>query len=83
MHALLSDPGEIARQALHGVLMLPSANLTASAPANSNLSGLNHTAYTLAVYASQLGSRRRTLRKTRFRLVANLAGRASAREVPS
>ena len=33
--------------------MLPSAKLTASAPARTVISGLNHTALPLAVYASQ------------------------------
>ncbi len=35
--------------------MLPSAKLTASAPARTVISGLNHTARSLAVYASQGG----------------------------
>jgi hypothetical protein len=37
--------------------VLPSAFLTTSAPTR-NLSGLNHTAYGLSVYASQPGSPR-------------------------
>jgi hypothetical protein len=35
--------------------MLPSAKLTTSAPARTVISGLNHTAHSLAVYASQGG----------------------------
>jgi len=35
--------------------LLPSASLTASAPAALMLSRLNHTAYSLAIYASQPG----------------------------
>jgi hypothetical protein len=45
------------RQASFGMLMLPSVNTTTSAP-TITLSRLNHTACTLAVYASQHGSPR-------------------------
>src|SRR5207244_11332486 len=40
----------------------------------SHVSRLNHTACSLAVYASQLGLLRSTPRKTRFPLAANLGG---------
>ena len=43
------------RQAKFGVSIQPSASTIASAPTKSSLSGLNNTAYTLAVYASQHG----------------------------
>ncbi len=59
------------RQALCDVSMLPSAISRTSAPATWNLSGLNRTAYALAVYASQPGIAPRP-RKTRFRLLARL-----------
>ena len=52
--------------------VLPSLLRTRSAPPHSNLSGLNHTACSLAVYASQLGLLRSTPRKTRFSLTATL-----------
>ena len=44
------------RQATGDASVLPSAFRTASAPAISVLTGLNHTAHPLAVYASQGGS---------------------------
>lgn len=61
MHALLSDPGGIAATGQSGIAllvasMLPSAISMASAPTRNSLSGLNHTAYMLAVYASPTGS---------------------------
>ena len=72
VHALLFDPGGIGRaRPSCGTPMLPSAVTMASAPATVNVSGLNHTAYALAVYASQPGIAPRP-RKTRFRLSAIL-----------
>ena len=53
--------------------VLPYACLTASAPA-IRLSGLNRAARSLPVHASRPGSLRGS-RKTRFRLLARLAGR--------
>src|SRR5437867_502424 len=49
-------PGGSPRLAPRGVSMLPSAVLKASAPPANPLSGLNHAACTIAVYASQPGS---------------------------
>ena len=51
-HALLFDPGGTFTPGQCGVSVLPSAILTASAPTITLLSGLNHTAYPLPVYAS-------------------------------
>jgi hypothetical protein len=55
VHAPLSAPGGISTPGLGGVSMLPSAVLTASASPTNPLSGLNHAACTIAVYASQAG----------------------------
>ncbi len=57
-HALLCDPGGIerARPITAARCCLPYRVRTTSAPTNSPLSRLNHTAYALAVYASQCGS---------------------------
>ena len=54
LHALLSDPGGTLAQAIRASVW-PSAFGIASAPAVHHLTGLNHTAYSLAVYASQPG----------------------------
>jgi hypothetical protein len=54
--ALLFDPGRTSALGHCHALMLPSAFSTASAPARTVISGLNHTARSLAVYASQGGS---------------------------
>jgi hypothetical protein len=51
--ALLFDPGGIFALGRYRASMLPSAFTTASASAISIISGLNHTARSLAVYASQ------------------------------
>src|SRR5262249_7849821 len=51
--ALFFDPGGIFALGRYHASMLPSANTTASASAISIISGLNHTARSLAVYASQ------------------------------
>ena len=48
-----SDPGGIFALGRYRASMLPSAFTTASASAISIISGLNHTARSLAVYASQ------------------------------
>jgi hypothetical protein len=53
--ALLRPRWDRTRQANFSVSMLPSATTTSSAPTISGLSGLNRTACTLAVYASQHG----------------------------
>ena len=53
--ALLSDPDGTFAPGQCGASMLPSAFRTASAPAVSVLTGLNHTARAFAVYASQDG----------------------------
>jgi hypothetical protein len=72
MHAVFSDPGGRVTPgpALVGALVLPSAIVMASAP-TVDFSGLNHTAYTFAVYASRPGLPQGS-RKTRFRLGASL-----------
>src|SRR5262249_51194475 len=49
------DPGGIFALGRYHASMLPSAFTTASASAISTISGLNHTARSLAVYASQGG----------------------------
>jgi hypothetical protein len=64
------DPGGPPRQALCDASVLPSAFLRASAP-TTDISRLNPTACTLAVYASRPGLPQDS-RKTRFRLVASL-----------
>jgi hypothetical protein len=51
--ALLFDPGGISALGRYRASMLPSAITTASASAISIISGLNRTARSLAVYASQ------------------------------
>jgi hypothetical protein len=51
--ALFFDPGGIFALGRYRASMLPSAFTTASASAISIISGLNHTARSLAVYASQ------------------------------
>ena len=65
----------------HSALMLPSAFVTTSASSKSAISGLDHTAYRLAVYASQPG-----LPLDHARLASGwwlaLAGRASTRRIP-
>jgi hypothetical protein len=50
-HSLLFDPGGTSASGLRDASVLPSATTTASAP-TSPLSRLNHTACSLAVYAS-------------------------------
>ncbi len=55
MHALLSDPGGTSAPGHCGASVLPSGYWTTSAPTTNLISGLNHTAYMLAVYASQPG----------------------------
>ena len=53
--ALLFDPGGTSTLGHYRASMLPSAKLKASAPTRTGISGLNHTARPLAVYASQDG----------------------------
>jgi hypothetical protein len=53
--ALLFDSGGTSALGHYHALMLPSAFSTASAPARTVISELNHTARSLAVYASQDG----------------------------
>jgi hypothetical protein len=53
--ALLFDPGGTSALDRYRASMLPSAFSTASAPARTVISELNHTAQSLAVYASQGG----------------------------
>jgi hypothetical protein len=58
-HAPLYDPGPVERHRLSCVPLLPSARGTASASGlRSPFSGLNHAAYSLAVYTSRNGSPR-------------------------
>ena len=65
----------------YGALMLPSVFVTTSTSSKSTISGLDHTAYRLAVYASQPG-----LPLDHARLASGwwlaLAGRASTRKIP-
>ena len=51
-HAPLSDPGGHTTPGLYSAALLPSGLQTPSAPTMSRISGLNHAAWTLAVYAS-------------------------------
>lgn len=51
----LSDPGRTSALGHYRASMLPSATAMASAPAMRLISGLNHTARPLAVYASRGG----------------------------
>jgi hypothetical protein len=72
--AVLSDPGGTAALGHCRASMSPSARLTASAPARSIISRLNHTARPFAVYASQGGLPHRHARLASGWL-ANLSGR--------
>jgi hypothetical protein len=54
-HALALDPGGASAPGLYGASVLPSAISTASASANTNISGLYPTACPLPVYASPDG----------------------------
>ena len=49
------DPGEARNQAIFSSSLLPSADVTASAPHDGFISRLNHAARALAIYASQPG----------------------------
>jgi len=75
LRALLFDPDGTSALGLCCASVLPSALCTASAPATNILSGLHHTAHTLAVYASQDGSPRHHARLASGCL-ASFAGRA-------
>jgi len=82
MHALLtSDPGGTGAPGHSALAMLPSAPDTSSAP-TKRISGLNHTAYIFAVYAS-----RRRLPERHARLASGrwpaLPGRDSTRRICS
>jgi hypothetical protein len=70
-----STPADRTRQALTTRPILPSRSFDPVGSAISHISRLNHTACSLAVYASWLGLLRSTPRKTRYPLAANL-GRA-------
>jgi hypothetical protein len=72
--ALLFDPGGTSALDHCRASMLPSAKLTASAPTRTVISGLNHTAHSLAVYASQDGLSHRHARLASGWL-ASLSGR--------
>ena len=72
--ALLFDPGGTSALGRYCALMLPSAFSTASAPARTVISGLNHTARPFAVYASQSGLPHHHARLTSGWL-ASLSGR--------
>ena len=50
---MLFDPGRVAVPRMTVLLMLRSAVETASAPSGKDISGLNHTPYATAVYASR------------------------------
>ena len=70
VHALLFDPGGTDRSRPYSPARAAFRHLKNVGSRNAVISRLNHTACTLAVYASP--RRRRLRRKTRFRLVANL-----------
>jgi hypothetical protein len=72
--ALLFDPGGTVARGHCCASMLPSAISTASAPAKTLISRLNHTARSLAVYASQGGLPHRRARLASGWL-ASLSGR--------
>ena len=72
--ALLFDPGGTVARGHCCASMLPSAISTASAPAKTLISRLNHTARSLAVYASQGGLPHRYARLASGWL-ASLSGR--------
>ena len=83
MHALLtSDPGGTGAPGHSALAMLPSAPDTASAPTKTAISGLNHTACTFAVYASQRRLPERHARLASGRWPA-LPGRDSTRRICS
>jgi len=69
-----STPADLPCPATHdtGGVAFPTVDSVGSA--SRHLSRLNHTACSLAVYASQLGLLRSTPRKTRFPLTATLRG---------
>ncbi len=73
-HALLFDPGGRVPPATNDALDVAFRSVDDVGSASIHLSRLNHTACSLAVYASQLGLLRSTPRKTRFPLAANLGG---------
>ena len=72
--AVLSDPGGTSALGHYHASMLPSAKLTASTPARTVISGLDHTARPIAVYASQGGLPHRHARLA-FGWLASLSGR--------
>src|ERR1700691_189819 len=74
-----SVPGPCA-SSRSSTLVLPSANCN-GVGSHDDISGLHHTAYTLAVYASQPGSTSGP-RKTRFRLGASLVRAGYVRLTP-
>jgi hypothetical protein len=87
-HALLSDPGGSTGQAFRPVdvaFRLSNGVGCPPVPARGShdmlISGLNHTAYALAVYASQLRVSPAP-RKTRFRLAATLRRAGLSRKAP-
>lgn len=53
MFAVLLDPGQAAASRQDEALVLPPMSKTTTALATRSISGLDHTASTLAVYASQ------------------------------
>jgi hypothetical protein len=80
--ALLFDPGGTSARGHCCASMLPSAISTASAPARTIISRLNHTARSLVVYASQGGLPHHHARLTSGWL-ASLSGRELVtRKVP-
>src|SRR5262249_40142205 len=79
---LLSDPGGPLRSATAALSMLPSAFSTTSAPTRTVISGLNHMARSLAVYASQGGLPHRHARLASGWLASLVRAGVATRWVP-
>jgi len=73
-HALLFDPGGPAASGHCDASDIAFPSVDSVGSAFRHLSRLNHTACSLAVYASQLGLLRLTPRKTHYPLTATLGG---------
>ena len=73
-HALLFDPGGPDASGLYDAPNIAFPTVDSVGSAFWHLSRLNHTACSLAVYASQLGLLRSTPRKTRYPLTATPGG---------
>jgi hypothetical protein len=73
-HALLFDPGGPNASGHSDASDVAFPTVDSVGSAIGHISRLNHTACSLAVYASQLGLLRSTPRKTRYPLTATLGG---------